>query len=75
MRGADTAQTAGELRSRRGNPFPRSDLICAVDFNPLTDHADLDAELLHLRERFTTKYEESVVLRATVSSLYNMVYD
>ena len=69
------AQTAGELRSRCGNPLPCSDLICAVDFNPLTNHANLDAELLHLCEHFKAKYEESVVLCAVMSSLYNMVYD
>ena len=69
------AQTAGELRSHRSNPFPRSDLICAVDFNPLTNHANLDAELLRLHECFTAKYEESMVLCATVLSLYNMIYE
>ena len=75
LRGKETAQTADALRSRRGNPFPRGELICPVDFNPLTDHVELDAELLRLREKFTAKYEESLVLRSTVSSLYDTVYD
>ena len=75
MRGTDMAQIAGKLQSRHGNPFPLSDWICAVDFNPLTDHAYLDAELLCLYEHFTVKYEESMVLHAMVSSLYNMAYD
>ena len=47
------------------------ELICPVDFNPLTDHVELDAELLQLREKFIAKYEESLVLWTTVSSLYN----
>ena len=68
-------QTAGELQSQRGKPFPCCDLICVVDFNPLTNHANLDAELLRLCEYFTAKYEESIVLRTMVSSLYDMVYD
>ena len=50
-------------------------MICPVDFNPLTDHVELDVELLRLREKFTAKYEESLVLRSTVSSLYDTVYD
>ena len=55
--------------SRQGNPFPRGELICPVDFNPLTDHAELDAELLRLHEKFTAKHEESLVLQSTVLSL------
>ena len=51
------------------------ELICPIDFNPLTDHVELDAELLRLREKFTAKYEESLVLRSNVSSLYDTVYD
>ena len=74
-RGSDTAQGASELKSRRGNPFPRSDLINPVDLNPLTDHCKLDAELLCFCEHFTAKYEESLVLRANVSSIHNLVYD
>ena len=58
------------LQSRQGNPFPRGELICPVDFNPLTDHVELDAELLWLGEKFTAKYEESLVLWSTVLSLY-----
>ena len=54
-----------------GNPFPRGELICPVDFNPLTDHMELDAELFRLCEKFTAKYEESLVLWSTVLSLYN----
>ena len=57
--------------SRWGNPFYRVELICPVDFNPLTDHMELDAELLRLRKKFTAKYEESLVLRSMVSSLYD----
>ena len=47
MHGRNTAQGARELKSRCGNPFPRSDLTNPVDFNPLTDHCKLGAELLH----------------------------
>ena len=63
------------LRSRRGNPFPRGDLICPLDFKPLTDHVDLDEELLRLREKFTSKYMESLVLWSTVLPLYDTVFD
>ena len=71
----NTAQTAGLLQSRCGNPFLCSAVICAVNFNHLTNHADLDAELLCLCECFTAKYKESVALRTIVLSLYDMVYD
>ena len=66
-------QTIGKLQSR--HPFLRSDLICAVDFNPLTNHANLDAKFLCLHEHFTAKYEESVVVCAMVPYLYGMVYE
>ena len=42
MRGSNTAQGASELKSWHGNPFPRSDLINPVDFNPLTDNCKLN---------------------------------
>ena len=32
-------------------------------------------ELLHLCERFTAKYEESLVLRANILSMYDLVYN
>ena len=75
MHGTDMAQTTGELRSQCGNPFPCSDLICAVDFNILTDRTNVDAELLRLCEHFEAKYEEFVVIHAMLLSLYDMVYD
>ena len=59
---SDMAQTAGEHQSWCGNTFPCSVLICAVDFNPLTNYTNLDAELLCLSKCFTVSYEESVVL-------------
>ena len=62
MRGSNTAQDASKLKSQRGNPFLRSDLINPVDFNPLTDYCKLDAELLRFCERFIAKYEESLVM-------------
>ena len=71
----NTAQTTGELQSRCGKPFPRSAVICAVDFNHLSNHANLDAELLCLCKCFTAKYKESAVLRTIVLSLYDMLYD
>ena len=71
LHGKETAQTAETLRSRRGNPFPRGELICPIDFDPLTDHVELDVKLLWLHEKFTAKYEESLVLQSTVSSLYD----
>ena len=51
------------------------ELICPIDFNPLTDHAELDAELLLLHKKFTAKYKESLVLWSTVPTLYDTVYD
>ena len=66
MCGSDTAQGASKLKSWHGNPFCRSDLINPVDFNPLTDHCKLDAELLRLCKHFTTKYEEILILRAHI---------
>ena len=65
----------GEHRCQCGNTVPCSDLIYVVDFNPLHNHANLDAELLCHSECFTVKYEESVVLHAMVLSLYDIVYD
>ena len=59
------------LQLKWGNPFPRGELTCPVDFNPLTDHVELDAKLLRLREKFTVKYEELLVPRSTASSLYD----
>ena len=56
MCGSDTAQGVSELKSPHGNPFPRSDLINPVDFDPLTDHCKLDAELLSLYEHLSVKY-------------------
>ena len=71
LHGNETAQTAETLQSRRSNPFPKGELVCPVDFNPLTDDVELDAELLQLREKFTAKYEELLVQWSTVSSLYD----
>ena len=41
----------------------------------MTDHIELDVELLRLRKKVTAKYEESLVLQSAVSSLYDTVYD
>ena len=75
MRGCDTAQGASELKSQCDNPFPRLGFINPVDFNPFADHGKLDAELLHLCEHFTAKYEEILALRANILSMYDLVYD
>ena len=74
IRGSNTAQGASELKSWCGNPFPKLDLINPVGFNPLTNHCKLEAELLHLCEHFTTKYEESLILRVNISFMYDLGY-
>ena len=75
MRGSGTAQGASELKLWHGNPFPRSHLINPMDSNLLTGHCKIDSELLHLREHFTVKYKESLILRANISSIYDLVYN